>query len=129
MNAPVRVAAVGLGWVCQNRHLPVMGRSADYQVVGVIDRTEGRAREIAQRNSYEFHSQASGLSAVPWLDEVDAITVSTAPMAHFDLISEAVARGKHVLTEKPFVMTSEEGTRLVEAANKSDRRLAIVHNF
>ena len=57
MNAPVPVAAVGLGWVCRHRHLPVMGRSADYQVVGVIDRADGRARDLAERNHYRFHEQ------------------------------------------------------------------------
>jgi scyllo-inositol 2-dehydrogenase (NADP+) len=129
MTAPLRVAAVGLGWVCQNRHLPVMGRSPDYEVVGVIDRADGRARDVARRNRHRLHAQASSLSQVPWLDEVDAITVSTAPMAHFDLVSEAIARGKHVLTEKPFVMNTGEGEQLLTAARDADRRLAIVHNF
>jgi predicted dehydrogenase len=129
MTAPLRVAAVGLGWVCQNRHLPVMGRSDRFDVVGVIDRADGRAAQTARRNGYRHHAQADSLTDVPWLDEVDAITVSTAPMAHFDLVSEAIARGKHVLTEKPFVMNPGQGEQLLAAARDRDRCLAIVHNF
>lgn len=126
---PIRVAAVGLGWVCQHRHLPAMERNPAFQVVGVIDRSPGRARDVATKRGYARHAEAGALAAVDWLDEVDAITVSTAPMAHFALVEEALARGKHVLTEKPFTMTVREGETLVELARAQDRRLAIVHNF
>lgn len=129
MIAPIRVAAVGLGWVCQNRHLPVLNRSDSFEVVGVIDRADGRAEAVASRQGYRFHSQAASLATVPWLDEVDAITVSTAPMAHFDLIGEALERKKHVLTEKPFVMKVREGDQLVAAARAAECQMGIVHNF
>lgn len=129
MTGPVRVAAIGLGWVCQNRHLPAMDRSPRFDVVGVIDRAPGRAGAIAKQRGYRHFSEAATLADIDWLDQVDAITVATAPMTHFALVEEAIARGKHVLTEKPFTMTVAEGTELVAAANSADRRLAIVHNF
>ena len=129
MSPRLRVAAIGLGWVCQHRHLPAMNRSERFDVVGVIDRTPGRAAETAKRQGYRYHAEAETLAAVDWLDEVDAVTVATAPMAHFTLVSEALARGKHVLTEKPFTMRVKEGAQLLEAASAADRRLAIVHNF
>lgn len=125
----VRVAAVGLGWVAQHRHLPVMDRSTRFDVVGVIDRRLGRAREVAQARRYRHHACADTLADVSWLDEVDAITIATAPMAHHALATEALTRGKHVLTEKPFTMTSAQGLDLLKRAQAADRRLAIVHNF
>ena len=63
------------------------------------------------------------------LKDVDAITVATAPMSHYSIIRQALALGKHVLTEKPFTMTVAEGKELVELAEGRDLRLAIVHNF
>lgn len=125
----IKVAVVGCGWVAQNRHLPVMCRSARYDVVGVVDRRAGRAREIADKRRLRRYAQATSLEDVSWLDEVDAITVATAPTDHYRLIKEALAHGKHVLTEKPFVMNVPEGEELVRTARDSDRRLAIVHNF
>ena len=127
--APIRVAAIGLGWVAQNRHLPALDRNPAFTVVGVIDRAPGRAEAIAAKRRYSRHAQAGSLAEVGWLDEVDAITVATAPMAHHALVREALSRGKHVLTEKPFTMTVAEGEDLVALAAAQDRRLAIVHNF
>ncbi|MFI5014593.1 MAG: Gfo/Idh/MocA family protein [Hyphomicrobiales bacterium] len=129
MAQGIRVAAVGLGWVALNRHLPVMDRSRRFEVVGVVDRAPGRAESIAKRRGYRLHACATSLASVAWLDEVDAVTVATAPMAHHGLVKEALAGGKHVLTEKPFTMTVEEGEELVAAAKRSGRQMAIVHNF
>jgi scyllo-inositol 2-dehydrogenase (NADP+) len=125
----IKTAIVGCGWVAQNRHLPVMSGSALYDVVGVIDRRPDRARSIAEQRRLRRYAEASSLAEVPWLDEVDAVTVATAPTAHFAVINEALCLGKHVLTEKPFVMKVSEGEQLVRAAEGADRRLAIVHNF
>ena len=129
MPSPLRVAAVGLGWVCTHRHLPVMAADPRFEVVGVIDRAPGRAQALAKQNGYARHAEAGSLREVSWLDEVDAITVATAPMGHHALIREAVQLGKHVLTEKPFTMTVAEGEELLRLAEAGDRRLAIVHNF
>lgn len=125
----LRVAAVGLGWVALHRHLPVMERSADFEVVGVIDRSPGRAHEIMSQRGYRRCAETADLASVEWLKEVDVITVATAPMSHYSIIRQALELGKHVLTEKPFTMTVEEGEELVRLAESWDLRLAIVHNF
>jgi len=125
----LRVAAVGLGWVCLNRHLPVMDRLDDYSVTGVIDRRPGRAELVAKQRKYRRYATAEQLADVQWLDEVDAVTIATPPMAHAALIGEALALNKHVLTEKPFTMTVQEGRKLAAEAANSNLCLAIVHNF
>ena len=126
---PIKVAAVGLGWVTQNRHLAVMDRSRQFDVVGVIDRHAGIAGDVARRRGYRHFAETDTLASVEWLDEVDAITVGTAPFSHYSIISQALALGKHVLTEKPFTMTRDEAVELVETAGRVGRTLAIVHNF
>jgi len=125
----LRVAAIGLGWVALHRHLPVMRRSADFEVVGVIDRSPGRAQEVALQRGYKHFAETSNLSSVEWLKDVDVITVATAPMSHYSIIRQSLELGKHVLTEKPFTMTVAEGEELVRIAEERNLQLAIVHNF
>jgi scyllo-inositol 2-dehydrogenase (NADP+) len=129
MASRIKVAAVGLGWVALNRHLPVMDRGPHFDVVGVIDRRPGRAEAVAKKRGYRRSSCASTLDEVRWLDEVDAVTVATAPMAHHALVRDALVRGKHVLTEKPFAMTVAQGEDMVQTASATRKQLAIVHNF
>jgi len=126
---PINVAAIGLRWVALHRHLPVMDASPAFNVVGVIDRRGGHARAVAAQRSYRFSAETDDPGEAPWLDEVDAVTVATAPMNHYPIIKRALEIGKHVLTEKPFAMTVAEGEDLVLTARTVGRHLAIVHNF
>jgi scyllo-inositol 2-dehydrogenase (NADP+) len=128
-SRPIRVAVVGCGWVAQNRHIPVLRKSPRFDVVGVVDRRFDRARQVASQQRLRRHAHTGALSNVSWIEEVDAVTVATAPVAHYGLIKEALTLGKHVLTEKPFVMSVSEGEELTRLAERTDRRLAIVHNF
>ena len=125
----LRVAAVGLGWVTQNRHLPTMSRQTNIDLVGVIDRHPGRAAEVAKRFGLRRSAEVSHLADIDWIDEVDAITIGTAPFSHYDLVCEALALGKHVLTEKPFTMTRAESDDLVARSEAAAKTLCVVHNF
>ena len=106
-----------------------MRRIGEFDVVGLIDRAAGRARELASKLGIENSAQTANLGEISWLSEVDAITVATAPMSHYSIIRQALSLGKHVLTEKPFTMNVKEGEELVAFAKERDLRLAIVHNF
>ena len=125
----LRVAEMGLGWVGLHRHLPAMSAHGGFNVVGLIDRHDGTAEHEASRRGIRRFQCCDNLAAVPWLDEIDAIVVATPPFAHYDIIRSALDRGKHVLTEKPFAMTVDQGKELVALAKRQQRVLAIVHNF
>lgn len=129
MSKPIRIAAVGLGWVSQNRHLPAIAASpGTYELAGVVDPSLERAQTVAAR--YRTRAAAARkLSEVPWLNDVEAVIIGAPPFAHAALIEEGLSFGKHVLTEKPFVMHVAEGERLCKQALNSRRVLAIVHNF
>jgi predicted dehydrogenase len=125
---PLRVAAVGVGWLSQNRHLPAICRRPEYQLVGVIDADPARAHEVA--NEYGvLHAQADDLAGIGWLDTVDALIIGAPAPSHAALIEQALACNKHILTEKPFVTSIAEGERLASLARRAGRVLAVMDNF
>jgi predicted dehydrogenase len=77
----IRVAAVGLGWVALHRHLPVLDKSEDFTVVGVIDRASEAAKRVAAERGCRYFAETSRLEDVDWINSVDAVTVATAPMS------------------------------------------------
>jgi len=120
---------VGLGWVGTARHLPTISNESGLRLVGVADRQGDRARAVAGKAGQIRASEAAAIGDIDWIDEVDAISVATAPMAHHDLVCEALARGLHVITEKPFAMSVAQGDAMLAAAASANRTLAVVHNF
>lgn len=129
MSDAIRMGIVGLGWVGQARHLPTIASEASLRLVGVADRRGERARDVANAIGGIRASEASRLSDIDWIDEVDAISVATAPMTHHDLVCEALERGLHVITEKPFAMSVAEGHAMLRGAKTAGKNLAVVHNF
>ena len=126
---PIRVVAVGMGWVALNRHLPCMDRSSSYEVIGVIDRHIDRARRVAESRGYRYFGAGLDPRDSPWLCDADAVTVSTSPTSHFAVAASALDLGKHVLTEKPFAMTVGDGEDMLQRSANADLRLGVVHNF
>jgi predicted dehydrogenase len=106
-----------------------MRRHGGFSVEAIVDRRPERAREAAERLGIPRTAGAESVDELDFRDEVQAITCGTAPFAHHRVIRSALAAGKHVLTEKPFTMTVEEGEELVALAREQGRVLAVVHNF
>lgn len=125
----LKVASVGLGWVTTNRHLVAMAENPHYEITGVVDRRPKRARTISKERGYQNFCETDNLESVPWLDLVDAITIGSCPNSHYPLIKSALKLNKHVLTEKPFTMTVQEGEEVVKLAQEKNLTLGIVHNF
>ncbi len=59
--------------------------------------------------------------------DVQAVIVATPPASHFDLAHRAIAAGKDVFVEKPLVLSSADGEKLVAAAEKAGRMLMVGH--
>ena len=127
-HSRLKVAAFGAGWVTVNRHIPAMLAHGGYEIVALVDRDRERARAGAERHGLPW-MQADRVADVVDRHDVDAITCGTAPFAHAAIVGDALDAGKHVLTEKPFTMTVDEGERIAAAARERERAVGIVHNF
>ncbi|MCW7538975.1 Gfo/Idh/MocA family oxidoreductase [Aquabacterium sp. A7-Y] len=127
--ARIPIVVVGLGWVGLNRHVAALRRSKEFELIGVVDHHDGRAAHWANKLSLKNWAQSYSLNDVPWLRQAHAVAIATPPQTHFGLVKQALDQGLHVLTEKPFAMSVDEGRRMVEQAERVSRILAVVHNF
>jgi len=127
MTAPIRIGVIGLGWVGTARHIPTLSALPGFELVGIADRKSERVN--AARIKGVRRATGTKLAEIGWIDEVEAISVATAPFAHRDLVCEALERGLHVITEKPFAMNVAEGQEMVASADRAQRMLGVVHNF
>lgn len=93
-------------------HVPAL-QAAGFDVVALVGRDGARTRARAEALGVA-HACTSLRDALAL--GVDAVTVSTPPDSHLELVLEAIDAGKHVLCEKPFASNATEGQRMYEAA-------------
>jgi len=58
--------------------------------------------------------------------DVDLVTITTPPSEHLEMSTEFLARGKHVICEKPTAMNAREAEELVAAADRHPELIAII---
>ena len=120
---------VGAGWVTTHRHIPAMRATGRYEIAAIVDRRGERACAAATALDVPSALESDSFADLPDVADVDVVTCGTAPFTHFDVVGAALRAGKHVITDKPFTMTLDQGQELAALAASTDRQLAIVHNF
>lgn len=68
--------------------------------------------EAAKERAAEYDVEAQGVDALLANDAVDVVINLTIPDAHFRVTKAALEAGKHIYSEKPLVLTLEEGETL-----------------
>lgn len=48
-SGKLRIAVIGAGWVTTHRHIPSLRAPPDVEMVGIVDRYEGRAQEVSRK--------------------------------------------------------------------------------
>ncbi|TNE66167.1 MAG: oxidoreductase [Alphaproteobacteria bacterium] len=119
---PIRAAVIGYGLSARVFHLPFLDMLPEFEIAGISTSQPAAADDWPGVPLY-----AGGESLI---DESDAeLVVITAPNhAHYALACRALEAGKHVLVEKPFVTTVDEGEELVALAAEKNLTLAVYHN-
>jgi predicted dehydrogenase len=79
--------------------------------------------EAAQKRAEEFGVRAQTPDELLKNSEIDVVVNLTVPATHYQVSMDAISAGKHTYSEKPFVLTLEEGISLRKAAE--ERHLAV----
>jgi predicted dehydrogenase len=102
-------------------------KEASYNVVALCDQHKERAQ--ARRDEYftaaDVYTDASQLLA---RDDIEVVDITTHPEHRVELIDATIDAGKHILTQKPFVLDLANGRRLVEKARERGVKLAVNQN-
>jgi predicted dehydrogenase len=111
---------VGVGFVGPH-HIDAVRRLGYVDIVAVADMTEALARQKAD----QLHVPKAYGSYEALLDDpaIDVVHNATPNYLHYPVNAAAIARGKHVVCDKPLAMTAAEAKQLVDLANKA----GIVH--
>jgi predicted dehydrogenase len=120
-------AIVGFGEVACHGHWPAYARCPDISIAAVVDRTAQR-RALAQSLvpgvvTFETFEQLGAAMSVDFVD------VCTPPALHPQPMLEAIARGWHVLCEKPFVLDPILLERIRAGALAAGVAVLPVHNW
>lgn len=120
-----RIGVIGAGGIV-SAHLDAY-RTAGWEVAAICNRTLAKA----QAKAAEFAPSARVTDR--WQDiledpSIDVVDITPHPADRMPMIKAALRVGKHVLSQKPFVLDLSEGARLVALARENGVKLAVNQN-
>lgn len=77
----------------------------------------------AKARADEFGVRAESVEGLLAASDIDLIVNLTVPAVHYQVSAQALDAGKHVYSEKPFVLTVAEGRDLAERAERKGLRV------
>lgn len=119
------IALVGCGGIAPY-HLRAY-RNAGYRVVALCDPAVSRA-EALRDEYYPGAAVSADFREVIRRGDVFVIDAATHPAERVSIIEDALAAGKHVLSQKPFVIDLDVGERLADLADARGVLLAVNQN-
>jgi len=122
----IRVGVIGLGWVAQVVHLPILSKLAEAAIVAVCDRDKARGRSVAEK--FGVKALYTEVKQMLENEQLDAIIVSTPTDSHKEVVLEGLKAGKDILVEKPIARTYEEAVAMADAVREHKRKLMVGMN-
>jgi predicted dehydrogenase len=122
----LRVGIIGVGLFAVYAHIPQLQATGRAEVVAICRRHAERltlAQQTLQvAEAYTDWQQMLAQS------NLDAVVVSTPHNAHVEPTLAALARGLHVLVDKPMALSSREAWAMVDAAQQANKILMVAYN-
>jgi predicted dehydrogenase len=123
MAKAIKIGIIGSGGIAR-AHARAYLDMPDVQVVAVADVVPGKAAAFVAdlglegAGAFEDHNKLLEL-------DLDGVSVCTPNVAHHQTSVDALAAGKHVLTEKPMAVTLDQAVDMARAARRADRLLSV----
>src|SRR5436309_8120804 len=117
----VRVGVIGAGALGYH-HVRILRDVPGAQLIGFFEARQERATEVAKELGVQAYETLEELVAA-----VDAATVVVPTPAHYEVAKAALARGKHLLIEKPIAATLPEADELLALAQRTGALIQTGH--
>lgn len=120
---PIKTALLSYGMSGRLFHAPFLHVNPGFQFSAVWERSKNLAQE-----RYPGVMTFRSLDELLRDSEVELVIVNTPNYTHYEYAKKALEAGKHVIVEKPFVVTTKEGEELIAIAKNKNVLLSVYQN-
>jgi predicted dehydrogenase len=120
-RSPIRIGIIGCGATTQLAHLPILNKLRGVTVGALCDNDSAKVRTLAQR--FEVPDYFTDIDDMFSAVTLDAVVVSTPNHLHEPHTLSALRAGVDVLCDRPLALTARAVQTVLDAAEKSGRKL------
>lgn len=118
----IKVGLSAFGMSGKVFHAPFLSTNPHFELRKIVERSKELSKELYP------HAQIVRTFSDLLTDDIDLIVVNTPDSTHYEYCKQALEAGKHVIVEKPFTTTIEQGEELIRLAEKKRLILSVFQN-
>lgn len=122
----INVGIIGFGLAGRVFHGPIIK-----SVEGIKVKAICTANKENTRMAKELHPDAKIVTDAKKIfadKSIDLVVIVTPNTSHYDMALAAIESGKHVIVDKPFMITSQDADRIIEKAREKGVMLSVYQN-
>lgn len=123
LHTPISTALLSYGMSGKVFHAPLLEAHPGFRITKVLERSRQYVRE-----RYPHVESVSTLHDILDDQTIELVVVNTPHDTHADLARQALERGKHIVVEKPFTLTTREAQELIDLAERQSLVLSVFQN-
>jgi len=122
----VNIGIIGFGMSGKVFHAPFLHLLPQFYI-SKISTSNIDSKEYIN-TTYPYISVVDNANSILDDDTIDLVIVATSNDVHYSLAKEALQKGKHVVVEKPFTITTDEADHLINLAKTENKILTVYQN-
>ncbi len=119
------IGIIGIGNIVKSSHLPAYEKFG-IPVAAVYDANQAATEGVVEK--FGVGRVASSLEDLLEDPAIEVVDIATFPSARIPLVRQALAAGKHVLSQKPFALDVPTAQSLIDEADRRALKLAVNQN-
>lgn len=123
MNKIYNIGLIGFGLAGSTFHAPVFTGSGRFRLRAVVT---SRAGEV--HSQYPETEVCASTEELLDLPDIDAVVIASPNATHYAAAAAALKSGRHVVIDKPWVVSSQEGEELIALADHHNLQLSVYQN-
>src|SRR5450755_1551465 len=120
---PIKTALCSFGMSGWVFHAPFIAVNPGFELYAVWERTKNLAAA-----AYPSVKTVRSLEEILEDDSIELVVINTPNVTHYEYATKALQAGKHIIVEKPFTVTVQEGEELVALAKERNKIMSVYQN-
>jgi predicted dehydrogenase len=117
----VHIGVIGVGHLGR-WHVQQLKLIPEAKLCGIYDSDKKRSAEIEKEFNTKAYPNFKSL-----LNDIEALSIVTPTITHYNYALQALESGKHIFIEKPITETIEQGEKLIALADKENLKIQVGH--
>ena len=125
MSKPTKAIVCGAGDMAR-KHIEAYRKLNQVEIAAVASRSLPRAAELSA--TYDIPHYYDNIEDAFGRENADVVSVCVPTAHHPAIAAQAMAKGMHVITEKPIALSVAAAQKMIAASEKHRRKLTVVFN-